>query len=302
MKTPKGFTLIELLVVVFVILIVIALTLPAIQAARESSRRVQCTNNLKQIGLGLASYATAAGAFPNSWGVISPLARILPYIDQIPLYNSINLIGSGGTLRVDETTQRTSIAVYLCPSDGSSFRFSGMTNYAVNGGTRALIESPFSLSGTSGPIGYQDLTDGAGTTALASEWLTGLGLDQHDALRSIFQTSTPYIKPSEFSRFTTECRDLDVDTAKINTPYKGQTWARPAFGFNNYNHALNPGNHTCTNGGLNLQGAWTTGSGHSAGVNVTFADGHVSFVKNTVTLEVWRAIGTMNGGEIVGEY
>src|SRR5881275_2366035 len=102
--TPRrGFTLIELLVVIAIIALLIALLLPAVQAAREAARRSQCINNMKQLGLALANYESANGAYPASygasasptdrwgtWGSWSPQAMLLGYVEQQPLYNSIN--------------------------------------------------------------------------------------------------------------------------------------------------------------------------------------------------------------------
>jgi prepilin-type N-terminal cleavage/methylation domain-containing protein len=103
----SGFTLIELLVVVSIIGLLMALLLPAVQSARESARRSQCVDNLKQIGLALHAYQASNNTFPINWGEprvgpalgrpfytgdrpYSALSRLLPYLDQAPLYASIN--------------------------------------------------------------------------------------------------------------------------------------------------------------------------------------------------------------------
>src|SRR4051795_7219477 len=102
-RTRRGFTLIELLVVIAIIAVLIALLLPAVQAAREAARRSQCINNLKQLGLGLHNYHQALGVFPlgnavaysdpgvqTEWGTWSAQAFLLPYMEQQPIYNSMN--------------------------------------------------------------------------------------------------------------------------------------------------------------------------------------------------------------------
>ena len=129
----KGFTLIELLVVISIIGVLVALLLPAVQSAREAARRAQCVNNLKQIGLMLANYESAIGVFPSGyidlqnnsantpdldmgqgWGWA---ALALPFIEQQPLYNSINFnLGTVGPFNT--TAELTSLAVFQCPSDG----------------------------------------------------------------------------------------------------------------------------------------------------------------------------------------
>jgi prepilin-type N-terminal cleavage/methylation domain-containing protein/prepilin-type processing-associated H-X9-DG protein len=145
MRSHRGFTLIELLVVIAIIAVLIGLLLPAVQAAREAARRVQCVNNLKQLGLALHNYNTAAGAFPpgvvstvstlnptlsqtgindlSQWTSWSAQAMLLPYMEQAPLFNAANF--SWACCWDDPTSDATNVTVYttkinsfLCPSDG----------------------------------------------------------------------------------------------------------------------------------------------------------------------------------------
>ena len=139
----RGFTLVELLVVITIIGILIALLLPAVQAAREAARRMQCSNNLKQIGLALHNYHTAIGCFPPGyisaytapgydasggyntgdtgpgwgWG-----AMILPYLEQGNVWSQIHF-----NLDIKDpnnaASEPTSLPVFLCPSDGGSTTF-----------------------------------------------------------------------------------------------------------------------------------------------------------------------------------
>jgi prepilin-type N-terminal cleavage/methylation domain-containing protein/prepilin-type processing-associated H-X9-DG protein len=132
----RGFTLIELLVVIAIIAVLIALLLPAVQAAREAARRIQCTNNLKQLGLALHNYLSAAGSFPlggtvamgygaeQNWGVWSAQSLLLPYLEQGPLYNAANFAVTPNLSPTDvgalmnSTVFNANIAAFLCPSDG----------------------------------------------------------------------------------------------------------------------------------------------------------------------------------------
>jgi len=143
----RGFTLIELLAVIAIIGVLVALLLPAVQSAREAARRMQCVNNLKQMGLGLANYESSLGVFPPAY-VGNPFARgtaygvsfpdenkngppgfawgslILPYIEQAPLHASFNF-NLPCWVPDNTTSARTKVAVFLCPSaTGGSDGFS----------------------------------------------------------------------------------------------------------------------------------------------------------------------------------
>src|SRR5215831_11282272 len=134
-RPRRGFTLIELLVVIAIIAVLIALLLPAVQAAREAARRAQCTNNLKQLGLGIHNYHQANNAFPPLWGNFGvpappngpsgpagewPLGwgtAILPYIEQSPLFNSSNYSGGAFNVMNQQTVSATRIQTLICPSE-----------------------------------------------------------------------------------------------------------------------------------------------------------------------------------------
>lgn len=164
----SGFTLIELLVVVSIIGLLIALILPAVQSSRESARRAQCANNLKQIGLALHSYVGSNQTFPLNWhdglrsrfGIpsnsygrpFSALTRILPYLDSQPLYASINFAvqnypdynwalvhrpencDASFPFPANQTAYQTTLQGFLCPTDGMASPTAYGCNYRGNYG------------------------------------------------------------------------------------------------------------------------------------------------------------------------
>jgi prepilin-type N-terminal cleavage/methylation domain-containing protein/prepilin-type processing-associated H-X9-DG protein len=206
-KRLRGFTLIELLVVISIIAVLIALLLPAVQSAREAARRIQCVNNLKQIGLGMHNYHTAYNSFPlsntaawsygydSNWGAWSAHALLLGYMEGQPIYNSCNFnwvtwFAQGWYINL--TVTNTVLNVFVCPSDGespdipNSRQWAGDTNnyFASLGTTTATWSDPPSVQpdstgvfATSKAYGVQHITDGTSNTIAFGEGL--IATDTH---------------------------------------------------------------------------------------------------------------------------
>ena len=208
----RGFTLIELLVVIAIIAVLIALLLPAVQAAREAARRIQCTNNLKQIGLGLHNYHSTNNTFPlgractgagagnapncGVWDGFSSQALLLGYMEQTPIYNALNFSQSA-TQPANSTGAVTKINSFLCPSDANagsgSFSgswdvdgdFSNTNSYNGSTGTTYVPDENSQLNSSNPPptstglfsysfsYGIQTCTDGTSNTVAFAEGLVG---------------------------------------------------------------------------------------------------------------------------------
>jgi prepilin-type N-terminal cleavage/methylation domain-containing protein/prepilin-type processing-associated H-X9-DG protein len=212
--SKRGFTLIELLVVIAIIAVLIALLLPAVQSAREAARRIQCTNNLKQIGLGMHNYHSANNAFPmggtaqlsananGTAGAVGPIpyewenysgfAMMLNFLEQAPLYNACNWLiapdtGYGYAQPHALTAYNTKLGMFLCPSDPFS-GIQNLNNYMACYGTTTWM--PAYQTGTTvknkseettgvftiwKSYGVQNVTDGTSNTVAYSEAIVGNG-------------------------------------------------------------------------------------------------------------------------------
>jgi prepilin-type N-terminal cleavage/methylation domain-containing protein/prepilin-type processing-associated H-X9-DG protein len=227
----RGFTLIELLVVIAIIAVLIALLLPAVQAAREAARRAQCINNMKQIGLAMHNYHSAANSFPMGgtvtttigggpgagWGSWSAHALLLGYMEQTAIYNAANfsLPNLSDALKGQESNTTASLSrinVFMCPSSpdyadqwwiqltsGNWVGFtSPYTNYWGSLGASMLQYSWNASSEPNGAFmvggkawGMRDFTDGTSNTIVFGEWLAGGGGSFKNPPAMVTASATP---------------------------------------------------------------------------------------------------------------
>ena len=245
-RSRRGFTLIELLVVIAIIAVLIALLLPAVQSAREAARRIQCTNNLKQIGLGPAQlrvgqqrisdgwnpadghHRNVQASGPSEWENYSSFAMMLPYLEQIADLQCVNLMicpdtGYGYAEPANTTAYNTKLNTFLCPSDPYS-GIQNLCNYAASFGTTTYM--PYYQVGSARDakpgryhrsvhhlevIRLQNVTDGTSNTIAFAEALTGQGgsgYTRRETDRSIAATSSSFRRAvlRQAATFTTSAR------------------------------------------------------------------------------------------------
>lgn len=302
--------MVEVVVVVAITAILMSLLLLAVQSARQAARRAACANNLRQIAAASLHFASRNNdALPpgNDEGSYSFLVNILADLDADPLHDAFNFeLGSGMFMHVaNRTAMGSRVATYICP--GEAFDMppgQAWTNYAGNRGFSYQVvgKSNGPLGGAGGERVYlRNATDGLSGTALASEWMVGTFYEgPRHPIRTVFE-SRDLSLPEQYRQFLDDCSGLDVASAMLSVQRKGHEWTNGILGRSLYNHDLTPNRHTCTNGGLIPHGAWTASSAHPDGANVSYLDGHASFVRAGVAPRLWQAQGSMNGKELVRE-
>ncbi len=308
----RGFTLVELLVVIAIIGILVGLLLPAVQAAREAARRMQCTNNLKQWGLSFHNFESANKKFPkgaSNGGTERRQTYVMylwPYVEQSNLANNTNYkehfylppntiprAQANGNGLTGSTGRR--VPGYLCPSDNGTIdqddhpnyqRTRG--NYVVNWGNvwygqpdNTTPPPPnrapfFSIGGnrsTPGKVTFGSISDGTSNTLLMSEYLMAKSRQDNDWRGDIHNDDGIF-------RFHT-----------LLTP----NTSSPDIILNGWYQVTNDPRMPAATGTQQRNAAR---SRHTGGVNAARCDGSVGFISENVALVVWQALGSMDGGEV----
>jgi prepilin-type N-terminal cleavage/methylation domain-containing protein/prepilin-type processing-associated H-X9-DG protein len=366
----RGFTLIELLVVIAIIAVLIALLLPAVQSAREAARRIQCVNNMKQLGLALHNYHSVNNVFPmggsknvtenpgNScnngatdpgnqnglcyyvWSGWSAQACMLGYMEQTPLYNNCNFNFAGyccdQATVTNITAREIKVAAFLCPSDGfagswcnnsynvsygASIKSCNWLGYPTNDQSSGMFVqwAAYSIAscadGTSNTIAMSESLTGdgqgegyGGNTTNPSRYRGNMELNFNDS------TNAGQLYEATYDQATLIQQALQACAIQFKTPgdqgindSRGWRWADGATGSTMFNTVQTP-NSLGFNGCRPSCGSGCDGScalsmpatsNHPGGVNCTFADGSVKFVKDSVAMNVWWSLGTKARGEVV---
>ena len=299
----SAFTLVELLVVIAIIGILIALLLPAVQAAREAARRMQCSNNLKQIGLAIHNYHAAVGVLPvgidnNGSPKRGPdpadqengkgwIVAILPQLEQEPLFKRFNFNGAfnqGGGMKdpVNRELAQTNLNALKCPSDPDSMKL--ITEQWQWKDIEVAITNYKGVMGD-GMMGHVNSFGGTPYCNDGAYECNGL----------FWRTS--YQWPIRIGHIT----DGTSNTMMVGEDLPRYNW-HSAWVYSN-------GDTSSTYAPLNYMpkppdpATWWEMRGfrsfHAGGAHFCFADGSVRFLNETIQIDVYRALSTRNGGEVI---
>jgi prepilin-type N-terminal cleavage/methylation domain-containing protein/prepilin-type processing-associated H-X9-DG protein len=303
--SPKrpAFTLIELLVVIAIIGILVALLLPAVQFARESARRMQCSNNLKQIGVALHLYHDTMKTFPpGRWGNHHSInSLMLPFMEAENVYQKIDFtVDSAHANNIP--AQSLVVPIFLCPSDKSGIPsgWAGNNYYGCEGNIleKAQDTGANGVFMNNSSVSMGQISDGTSNTAAFSErpkgdWSNSVVTLQSDNFKGPAVT-TP-------DQGMLACRAVNYSNlANQSGSNVGAPWifGTVAAG-GGYQHVAPPGDCSCTfpPGKSSL----AANSYHPNGVNLLKCDGSVNFIPKGVNLVIWRDWGSKDGNEPVNQ-
>jgi type II secretory pathway pseudopilin PulG len=328
------------LVVITIIGILVALLLPAVQAAREAARRLQCGNNLKQLALAMHNYHAQHDTFPRNgylnpaWGAPNPNLAwqqfsvnvyILPFLEQQNLYDQFRWNDWGHDH--DNGPMQQKLSLFLCPSSppavigsanywygpGSNYGWcSGSTFDTAWGATAAIANGMFNIYQE---VRMSDVSDGLSNTLMASEFLTGSG----GTTTATFPNDVFYAGAGVYNAanhdFPTQAELDAIGTAALNSPQgyltnNGTLWSWYAHGQSLFNAAAPPNFRYPSSGGDCCPGGahdWSPGlipprSMHAGGVNVALGDASIHFINDGIDLLTWQRLGNRHDGQPVSDF
>jgi len=327
-RVHTGFTLIELLVVIAIIAVLIGLLLPAVQRVRESAARVKCGNNLKQLGLAIHGYEVASSAYPSlgdyptgttgaAWSFPS---KLLPFVEQ---ENLQRLIEFSTTYTAQPAVTQKRVALLVCPSDvNDRKRVDGsLTHYPLTYGANAgswFIYMPDAAgTGTGGDGAFVvnrgttvgEFADGSSQTLAMSEVKAYTPYLRNSGNPSAVGTARP-TNPGTIGAWGgdfksnsghTEWVDARVHQSGVTTTFPPNTKCAYSSGGVEYDIDFNSMREGQTTN-MPTYAVITSRSYHPRGVNCLLMDGSVRFVTSSVAAQTWLALGTRNGGEVLGDY
>jgi prepilin-type N-terminal cleavage/methylation domain-containing protein len=332
-RGSRAFTLVELLVVIAIIGILVALLLPAVQAAREASRRTQCSNNLKQLALALQNHNDVQKRLPpggardqpplfgktaSSWGS-SWMVYILPYIEEGAMYDKWQFYGDSGVFNANNITLRSgkNMPGYVCPSSplppwAKSQTTTAAANYvgisgAANGTIPGYVESRICTTSIYGAISgggvlfpnsevrLADITDGTSHVISIGEHADYLF--SKDGTRQDWRGSQPWgwaIGPARSSSIPPS-----YSASSDNRPFNMTTIRYQVNQKKNWANGSGDNNGTGVgnDGGQNIP----LNAAHPSGTNVAVCDGSVRFLTNTTPLTVIAQLATRDDGQTITE-
>ena len=325
-KQFRGFTLIELLVVIAIIAILIALLLPAVQQAREAARRTQCKNNLKQLGLAHHNYVDTFGKIVSNTGGVNGTGaytgdprdfylrglnshvHLLPYIDQSPLYNTINATVGVSVTTVGSATangfpmvsssayQTLTLPAYRCPSDKSPNQWNGngTTSYAFNTGSQAAgaCDGCNSYPGNIYGQGSGTHSNYPDPTLISGPWGAGgysaRFRDISDGLSNTLLMG--------------ECRSECSDHQQSSWANPNSSWMSTSVPINFNTCPGTPGYGPICYNVCSWQTSMGFKSQHVGGAQFLLCDGSVRFISQNINYVTYQNLGGRADNQVVGEF